>query len=301
MQIGFVGLGQMGSPLATNVMKAGYALRVFDMNKAAVAELVEAGAIPADGLPQLAGVCDVVITALPAPKISEAVVDGPGGLLEGAKDGTVFVEMSTVSPGLIRRLAPRCAERGVTLVDCGMSGGPKGAADASLALMVGGDDEVVGRLRPLLETMGSSVFHCGPSGSGMAAKLVNNALAHTNALAVCEAFALGVKNGLEPKQLYDTIASSSGMSWVLPARFRQYIQQGTFNPGMTLDLLQKDSSLAMEMAQESETPLFLFRIANSLFTWYQLEGLGSHNWAEMMTLWEKQLGIRIGATEAPVE
>ena len=170
-----------------------------------------------------------------------------------------------------------------------------GARDASLALMVGGDASTVQRIMPVLQAMAKHIIHCGDSGAGMAAKLVNNALAHVNALAVCEAFSLGVRNGLDPKVLYDVVINSSGASWVLPKRFEQYIKSGAFNPGMKLDLLHKDSSLAMEMAHETDTPLFLLRIANSLFTSYKLQGLGDRNWAEMMTVWEKQLGIRIGA------
>ena len=216
-------------------------------------------------------------------------------LLEGAAPGCVFIEMSTVSTGLVHRLAKACGEKGVHLIDCGMSGGPAGAASGDLCLMVGGPQDVVERVRPLLDAMGKPIFHCGDTGAGMTAKLVNNALAHVNALAICEAFALGTKNGLDPKVLYDVVSNSSGNSWVLPARFRQYIQEGTFNPGMSLDLLQKDSTLAMKMAHESQTPLFLLRIANSLFTWYQLEGMGPRNWSEMMTVWEDRLGVRIGA------
>ncbi len=295
MQIGFVGIGQMGLPLSTNLVKADFAVHAFDANPAAVQALVAEGAQAAASLPELAAQVDMVITTLPAPHISEAVITGPGGLLEGAAEGMVVVEMSTVSPGVIHRLAGPCRDKGVALVDCGMSGGPKGAAEGTLTFMVGGDPDVLARIRPALDAMGSNIYYCGETGSGMAAKLVNNALAHVNALAVCEAFSLGVKNGLDPKVLYDIVSTSSGASWVLPNRFRQYIQDGSFNPGMTLDLLHKDSSLAMEMAQESETPLFLLKLANSLFTWYQLDSMGPENWAKMMTIWEKQLGIQIGA------
>ena len=295
MQIGFVGIGQMGLPLSTNLVKADFAVHAFDANPAAVQALVAEGAQAAASLPELAAQVDMVITTLPAPHISEAVITGPGGLLEGAAEGMVVVEMSTVSPGVIHRLAGPCRDKGVALVDCGMSGGPKGAAEGTLTFMVGGDPDVLARIRPALDAMGSNIYYCGETGSGMAAKLVNNALAHVNALAVCEAFSLGVKNGLDPKVLYDIVSTSSGAGWVLPNRFRQYIQDGSFNPGMTLDLLHKDSSLAMEMAQESETPLFLLKLANSLFTWYQLDGMGPENWAKMMTIWEKQLGIQIGA------
>lgn len=295
MKIGFVGIGQMGLPLCTNLVRAGFDVRVFDANPAALESISGKGATLSASLADLASWAEIAITALPSPSVSEAVIAGHDGLLLHLVRDSVIVEMSTVSPGLVRALASRCAERGVHFLDCGMSGGPGGARDASLALMLGGDATVLERVRPVLEVMGSNIVHCGATGAGMAAKLVNNALAHVNALAICEAFSLGVRNGLDPKVLYDVVVNSSGNSWVLPHRFEQYIKSGEFTPGMKLDLLHKDSSLAMEMAQETDTPLFLLKLANSLFTWYRLEGLGDENWAKMMTVWERQLGIRIGA------
>ncbi len=295
MNIGFVGIGQMGLPLCTNVLRAGYVVRVFDENPVAVETVSDEGATQAASLSDLGAWAEVAITALPSPSVSEKVIAGDDGLLASLDRDSVVIEMSTVSPGLVRRLATRCRTRGVHFLDCGMSGGPGGARDATLALMVGGDEAVLERVRPLLEAMGSHIVHCGGTGAGMAAKLVNNALAHVNALAICEAFSLGVRNGLDPKVLYDVVRSSSGDSWVLPHRFERYIKSGEFSPGMKLDLLHKDSNLAMEMAQETDTPLFLLKLANSLFTWYRLEGLGEENWAKMMTVWERRLGIRIGA------
>ena len=151
---------------------------------------------------------EVVITALPSPAVSRAVIAGDHGLADRLAADSVVVEMSTVSPGLMHELAAVLGERGVHLLDCGMSGGPAGARAASLALMVGGETAVLKRVRPALEAMSSHIVHCGGTGSGMAAKLVNNALAHVNALAVCEAFSLGVKSGLDPKVLYDVIVNS---------------------------------------------------------------------------------------------
>ena len=294
MKIGFVGTGQMGLPLCANLVNAGFDVIAYDASASSLEAAVAAGANGAASLAELGVQCDVVITALPAPAVSRAVIVGDGGLAANLTADSVVVEMSTVSPALMQELAERLGERSVHLLDCGMSGGPAGARAASLALMVGGDAAILERVRPALEAMSAHIVHCGDTGAGMAAKLVNNALAHVNALAVCEAFSLGVKSGLDAKVLYDVIINSSGASWVLPERFGQYIQTGEFNPGMKLDLLLKDSTLAMEMAHETETPLFLLRIANSLFKTYQLEGLGDRNWAEMMTVWERTLGIRIG-------
>ena len=294
MKIGFVGIGQMGLPLCSNLLRAGFDVCAFDVSNDALDQAVAAGAKPAKSLAQLARHKDVIITALPSTKASREVIAGDNGIGPHLDTDAVVVEMSTVSPGLMRELAAQLARYGAHLLDCGMSGGPAGARSASLALMVGGDDHVLKRVRPALEAMSAHIVHCGDTGAGMAAKLVNNALAHVNALAVCEAFALGVSNGLEPKALYDVITNSSGNSWVLPERFGQYIETGQYKPGMKLDLLHKDSTLAMEMAHESGTPLFLMRIANSLFTTYKLEGMGDRNWAEMMTWWENKLGIRIG-------
>jgi 2-hydroxymethylglutarate dehydrogenase len=291
VKIGFVGTGQMGLPLCSNLVKAGLDVQAFDLSAAKLTAAVAAGAKSAESLSELAQENDVVVMSLPSPAASEAVVTE---LSTNLRSGSVVIEMSTVSPGFIHKMAALLRDRGIDIVDCGMSGGPALAQAGTLALMVGGEEALLERVRPALEAMGSHIVHCGATGSGMAAKLVNNALAHVNALAVCEAFSLGVKNGLDPKVIYDVVTNSSGNSWVLSARFGDYIQTGEFAPGMKLDLLHKDSTLAMEMAHETGTPLFLMKQANSLFTWYQLEGLGDENWSKMMTVWEKQLGIRIG-------
>ena len=295
MKIGFVGIGQMGLPLGTNLVRAGFDVTAFDTDASAIDAIEARGASRAGSLAELARAVEVAITAMPSTAASEAVIGGEDGLIAHLAPGGVVIEMSTVSPGLVRRMAELGRARAIHVIDCGMSGGPAGARDATLVLMVGGDGAILDRVRPVLEAMGRHIVHCGGAGAGMAAKVVNNALAHVNALAVCEAFSLGVKSGLDPKVLYDVVAASSGASWVLPARFEQYIKTGEFAPGMKLDLLHKDSTVAMEMAHESETPLFLLRIANSLFTLYRLQGLGPENWAKMMTVWERELGIRIGA------
>jgi len=233
MKIGFVGTGQMGLPLCTNLVKAGFDVTAYDANPTSLDDALAEGASGADSIAELATTCQVAITALPAPAVSRAVIGGEDGLAAHLAADSVVVEMSTVSPALMHELAARLGERGLHLLDCGMSGGPAGARAASLALMVGGDPVILERVRPALAAMSAHIVHCGSTGAGMAAKLVNNALAHVNALAVCEAFSLGVKNGLDPKVLYDVISASSGNSWVLPERFGQYIQTGVYKPGMS--------------------------------------------------------------------
>ena len=291
MKIGFVGTGQMGLPLCSNLVRAGLDVQAFDLSAAQLAAAVDAGAKPVESLSELGKENNVIVMSLPSPAASEAVITE---LSTNLSSGSVVIEMSTVSPGFIHKMAALLRDRGIDIVDCGMSGGPAVAQAGTLALMVGGAETLLERVRPALEAMGSHIVHCGATGNGMAAKLVNNALAHVNALAVCEAFSLGVKSGLDPKVIYDVVTNSSGNSWVLPARFGHYIETGEFAPGMKLNLLHKDSTLAMEMAHETGPPLFLMKQANSLFTWYQLEGLGGENWSKMMTVWEKQLGIQIG-------
>jgi len=281
----------MGLPLCSNLVRAGLDVQAFDLSAAQLAAAVDAGAKPVESLSELGKENNVIVMSLPSPAASEAVITE---LSTNLSSGSVVIEMSTVSPGFIHKMAALLRDRGIDIVDCGMSGGPAVAQAGTLALMVGGAETLLERVRPALEAMGSHIVHCGATGNGMAAKLVNNALAHVNALAVCEAFSLGVKSGLDPKVIYDVVTNSSGNSWVLPARFGHYIETGEFAPGMKLDLLHKDSTLAMEMAHETGTPLFLMKQANSLFTWYQLEGLGGENWSKMMTVWEKQLGIQIG-------
>ena len=166
MKIGFVGMGQMGLPLCTNLLRAGFDVRVFDANPTAVEAISGEGAMPVESLADLGAWAEVAVTALPSPPVSEAVIAGDDGLLPHLGRDSVIIEMSTVSPSLVRGLASRCRERGVHFLDCGMSGGPGGARDGSLALMVGGDEAVLERMRPVLETMGSNIVHCGGTGAG---------------------------------------------------------------------------------------------------------------------------------------
>lgn len=203
MRIAFIGLGQMGGPMATNLLRAGHTLVVYDVRRDAAASHLAAGATWAMHPAAAAREADLTITSLPGPAQIEQVALGPVGILEGAAPGTVFIDASTSSPKLIRRIHATFAERGIHVLDAPVSGETRGAKQGTLQFMVGGAEEIYDRIRPVLLQMGDKVSHMGVIGSGAIAKLCHNALFHSANLALAEVFTLGVKAGVKPEKLLE--------------------------------------------------------------------------------------------------
>jgi 3-hydroxyisobutyrate dehydrogenase-like beta-hydroxyacid dehydrogenase len=254
MKIGFIGIGQMGRHMSRRILEAGYELTVNDINKEAAAPLIKKGAAWADTPAAVAKTCRVVITSLPKPQDVEQVVYGKDGLTQGWRKGDIYIDMSTNSPSLIRRIAADARAKGVSVLDAPVSGGVKGADAGTLAIMVGGEATDLEKVRKILEAMGAKIFAVGGAGNGNVAKLVNNLISLICNSASAEGFALGVKAGIDPAMLLEIIKVSTGDNWCA----RQYPNttfKGNFEPGFKVSLAYKDINLALGLGRENGVPL----------------------------------------------
>ena len=273
-KVGFVGVGAMGKHMARNLLKAGFSVMVHDKQAAPVRELVAAGASESPTLEGIAKFATHVITMLPASKEVTEVYLGSGGLLAHATAGQTWIDMSTHEPASIVAVGKEAAARGVEVLDAPVSGGTFGAEAGTLAIMVGGKKDVFQRSEPILKAMGKNVVHCGDLGAGEVVKLVNNWLAAVNMLGVVEAFITGVKAGVDPAILHKVICVSSGQSFALQTYLTNKGFKGDFEPGFTVDLMHKDLSCAMALADELKVPCFLGPLTRSIFGLLQEAGLG---------------------------
>ena len=256
MKIGLIGLGIMGKPMGKNLLKAGYDLTVFDLNKGAVEELVGLGAKQAPNSGELAASVDIILTMLPNSPQVKAVVLGEGGVLENARAGSVLVDMSSINPIASREVAEALAKKGVDMLDAPVSGGEPKAIDGSLSFMVGGKQDVYDKVKPVLETMGASVVLCGDIGAGNVTKLCNQIVVACNIAGLAEALMLGRKSGVSPQTIFQAIRGGLAGSTVMDAKAPMMIN-GNFNPGFRIDLHIKDLKNVMEaaMAVDSPTPI----------------------------------------------
>jgi 2-hydroxymethylglutarate dehydrogenase len=273
MNIGFIGIGQMGKHMAKHILDAGYDLTVLDLNKAAATHLLEAGAKWCDTPKAMAESCQMVITSLPTPQDVEQVVYGPDGLKSGWKDGDIYVDMSTNSPSVIRRIAEDARTIGVEVLDAPVSGGTKGAEMGTLTIIVGGNSATLERARKVLETMGQKIFPVGDVGCGNIAKLINNMIALTCSSISAEGFVLGVKAGIDPQILWDIINTSTGSNWALQ-QYTSGVLQGDFTPYYRLSLGRKDIGLATDMGKEYEVPLPVASMVEQKLVEAMAAGLG---------------------------
>lgn len=255
MRVGFVGLGTMGRPMAENILKGGHQLTVYDTNPDPLATLRDAGAQIATGYRELAEASEVVITMLPKPADVEAAVLGPGGLAEGLGPGDTFVDMSTGNPATAQRIAERLAARGVGVLDSPVGRTQTHAEAGTLLLMVGGDDEVIRRVEPVLMCMGEELFHCGGPGMGQAMKLVNNMLAMVIAQGVAEALELGLRAGLSLDTVRSVTARTLAQNALLDTGLPAKAFTGDVLPGFSMLLGRKDVTLAAELARELDVPI----------------------------------------------
>jgi 3-hydroxyisobutyrate dehydrogenase-like beta-hydroxyacid dehydrogenase len=254
MDIGFIGIGQMGKHMARHILEAGYNLIVHDLRKEAAAALLEKGAKWGDTPEEVAASSQVVFSSLPTPRSVEEMVYGDNGLRKGWKEGDIYIDMSTNSPSLIRRIAEDARAVGVSVLDAPVSGGTKGAEAGTLTIIVGGDLACLKRVQEVLATMGRKVFPVGDIGCGNIAKLVNNMITLACNSISAEGFALGVKAGIDPQVLYDIITVSTGNNWCLQ-QYPNTTFKGNFEPGFRVDLAYKDIGLALDLGKEYGVPL----------------------------------------------
>jgi 3-hydroxyisobutyrate dehydrogenase len=252
-RIGFVGLGNMGRPMAENLLKAGFALAVADADPARLAGLVVRALLPAS-LAALGEMSEIVITMLPDGKIVRTALLGNDGVLDGLKPGSLVIDMSSSAPVGTRELGAELADRGIALVDAPVSGGVKRAVDGTLAIMVGGADADIERCRPLLAAMGRDIFPTGPLGSGHAMKALNNYVSAAGLAAAAEAVLVGQRFGLDPTTMVDILNASTGRNNATENKFKQFIVPKRYTAGFTMGLMAKDLRTALETAEATHTP-----------------------------------------------
>jgi 2-hydroxymethylglutarate dehydrogenase len=292
MEIGFIGIGQMGRHMANRIWMAGFTPRVYDINKEAAAPLLQKGAKWSASPAEVAHACRIVISSLPAPKDIEQVVYGDKGLMKGWKSGDIYIDMSTNSPSLIKRIAGDAAKMGVTVLDAPVSGGTRGAENGTLTIMVGGDTTALEKVRPVLEAMGQKIFPVGPVGCGNTAKLVNNLISLACNSASAEGFALGAKAGINPATLLEIIKVSTGNNWCLQ-QYPNTTFKNNFEPGFKLSLAFKDINLALDMAKENGVPVPVSTAVRQDIADTIAAGLGDKGVDAVILSREKASGVKV--------
>ena len=293
MKIGVVGTGRMGNLFSQNLIKAGLQVVVMDVNKAAYENLIGLGAEAARSPAKVAEKAELIITSLPKNEIVQEVITGKEGILEGATPGKILVDMSTTFPLTTRRIGKEASEKGVSFLDAPVSGGPKGAREGTLAIMVGGDRKVFEKARPILEKIGSRVFYVGELGAGQSLKLVNNLIYNLNRLAMAEGLALGTKAGIDPKTMVDVIGASTGNSFALQY-LAQDILRGNFEGReSSLKLACKTLRLISEFADELNAPLFLTNLAKQIYDMAKARGFEEESPSSVIKLYEEILEVRV--------
>jgi 3-hydroxyisobutyrate dehydrogenase-like beta-hydroxyacid dehydrogenase len=247
--IGFIGLGLMGRPMSTNLLKAGYPLTVWNRTASRADELVAAGAKLAKSPQEVAAASDYLFTIVSDPPALEQVLWGPGGAMPAVKRGSIYVDSSTISPGLARKIAAACAERGARFLDAPVTGGDWGAKKGELVFMIGGDAATLKEAEPILSVMGKKLFHLGPNGAGQTIKLAMNLILALEVDALAEALALTTRAGIPGEKLVEVLQSSMGRSGLLDVKAPNLLK-GEYAPSFPLRLMHKDLGLALDLANQ---------------------------------------------------
>lgn len=285
MKIGFIGLGIMGKPMAKNLLKAGYQLVVHNRSPKPVKELVEAGAESGSSAKEVAEKCDVIVTMLPnSPHVKEVVL-GPNGILEGARPGTIIVDMSSIAPLAAKEVAAKAAEKGVEMLDAPVSGGEPKAIEGTLSIMVGGKKEIFEKCHSILSKMGTSVVLCGDIGAGNTTKLANQIIVALNIAAMSEALVLGAKAGVNPETIFKAIRGGLAGSTVLEAK-APMVLSGNFKPGFRIELHIKDLANALDTAHEVGAPLPLTSQVMEILQALKVDGKAGNDHSGIIQFYE---------------
>lgn len=294
-KIAFIGLGNMGGPMAANLLKAGHKVTVFDLVPAAVKQLADAGASSADTAAAAAGDADVVVTMLPAGKHVERVYMGDNGLLDAVKPDALLLDSSTIDAATARKVAAAANEKNIAVMDTPVSGGVAAAAAGTLAFMCGGSEASFAKAKPVLAAMGKNIFHAGDHGAGQVAKVCNNMLLSVLMVGTSEALRLGTDNGLDAAKLSEIMLASSGRNWTLevynpyPGVMATAPASNDFNPGFMVDLMCKDLGLAMDTAVQTQSATPMGALARSLYTAHQSQGNGGKDFSSIIESLGKSL------------
>jgi 2-hydroxy-3-oxopropionate reductase len=291
--IGFIGLGVMGAPMARNLLEAGHALVVHSRSPEPVEALAEAGTEAASSPREVGERADVVITMLPDSPAVEAVVLGEDGVLEGASEGGLLVDMSTIHPTVAVAVARAGSERGVGVVDAPVSGGDVGAREGTLSIMVGGEEADVERARPLLDVLGKTIVHVGGHGAGQVVKACNQVVVAVTIAAVGEALVLGSKAGVDPERILDVLGGGMAANRVMEVRRRNFLEHD-FTPGFRIDLHHKDLNIALESGDAYGVPLPVTGIVQQAMRALRAQGHGAEDHTALLRIAEQLAAHRVG-------
>ncbi len=269
--VGFIGLGVMGQPMATNLLKAGYPLVVHNRSREPVHDLAQQGAEPAHSPAEVARRSDLIITCLPDSPDVKLVALGDDGLIEGVEEGDIYVDMSTIAPTVAVEVADALARKGVKCLDAPVSGGDVGAKEGTLSIMVGGDERVFNTVRPTLEVLGKTIVLCGPNGAGQTVKACNQVQVALNLIGMAEALVLGRRAGVDPAVVLEVLSGGFAQSRVMDVRGPNVIK-GIFEPGFRSELHYKDLNIIRQTAHAYQVSLPGSALAHELFGAMQAQG-----------------------------
>lgn len=290
IRVGFIGTGLMGLPMARNILKKGFPLTVYTRTASRAQPLLDEGAAWAGTPAECAQQSDVVITMVSDTPDVEQVLLGENGVIRAARPGLVVVDMSTISPRATRAMAADLAARGVHMLDAPVSGGVKGAIEGTLSIMVGGKPEILERVRPVLEAMGTNIVHCGDHGQGQMTKLCNQVAVAVHMVAASEALVLAKKAGLDLHALIRAIGAGAAGSWVINV-LGPRMADHDFEPGFMIKLLQKDLRLVMQAASELSVSLLGTALAHQLYASLEAEGAGDSGTQALIRVFERLAGL----------
>jgi 3-hydroxyisobutyrate dehydrogenase len=301
--IGFIGLGNMGQPMARNIQKSGYSMVVYDLRKETQKDLIGNGAHSASSISDVAKKSDIIFTSLPGPKEVENVAIGPQGLLNGISPGNIYVDLSTDRPSLVRKIASMFSEKGAHMLDAPVSGGVPGAITGNLAIMVGGEKKIYDQIKPVLDSFGDKVVYCGGVGSGNICKVAHNLIGVLVAQALAEALTMGVKAGVEPAVLWDAIRKGAvGRMSMLHQRIPETVFVNKFEPPkFALELATKDVRLATEVGRENKVPMPITNLVEQAMVHALNRGWGGKDLCSLFLLQEEAAGVQVRIPEVNLE
>src|SRR5688500_9795713 len=292
LKVGYIGLGLMGKSIARNILRAGFPLVVHNRSRAAVDELVGEGATAANSSKEVAEQVDVVFTNLPDTPDVEKVVLGENGIIEGAHEGLIYVDNSTIKPASARRIAERLSEKNVFALDAPVSGGDIGARNAMLTVMVGGNAAALEKAMPVLQAMGKTITHVGDSGAGQVAKAANQIMVAAQVVAMGELLVFSKKAGVDPRKVVEAIKGGAAQCWTLDVKPPRLFD-GNRNPGFKAHMQLKDLKIILETAQEYDIPIAGTTENTKLFQQMMDLGMGELDNSAVVSVIEKQAGIEI--------
>jgi 3-hydroxyisobutyrate dehydrogenase len=291
-KIAFIGLGNMGAPMAINLVKAGHVVRAFDLSKEAIQKVAAEGATFCESAADAVQEAEILVTMLPAGRFVEGLLLTNEALFDRLKPGTLIIDASTIDAATSKKMAASAAERNFSFIDAPVSGGTAGAAAGTLSFMVGGPESDFQRALPVLKCMGKNIFHAGEHGAGQIAKACNNMLLATVMAVTAEALNLGINNGMDPNILSEIMSKSSGSNWVLdcynpvPGVMENAPASRDYQGGFFVDLMCKDLGLAMDISHSSGSPVPMGAVAKGLFNIHQTQGKGGLDFSSIIQLFK---------------